>query len=117
VHDVFNSLDVGKKSGLTKAETVDRAAYPKGDLLLMLRQSQVKALRVLDRFDVRRWEQPAPDVVPDTLPTCGAIWEHLSVHTYWHLGELSGCLRRFHGTYTMNSVLHYFFAGVDGRGG
>jgi hypothetical protein len=117
VHDVFNSLDIGKKSGITKAETVDRTAYPKGDLLLMLRQSQVKALRVLDRFDVRRWESPAPEVVPDTLPTCGAIWEHLSVHTYWHLGELSGCLRRFHGTYTMNSVLHYFFAGVDGRGG
>ncbi len=115
VHDVFNSLDLGPKSPRTKAESVDRTVYTKSSLLLMLREAQVKALGVLDRFDVSRWEMPAPPRVPDSLPTCGSIWEHLGVHTYWHLGELSGCTRRFHGTYTVNTVLHYFY--VAGEGG
>jgi hypothetical protein len=37
------------------------------------------------------------------------VWEHLSVHTYWHLGELTGLLSRFHGTYTLNTLPHYFY--------
>jgi hypothetical protein len=50
--------------------------------------------------------------VPDTLMTCGAVWEHLAVHTYWHLGELTASLPRFHGTYTLNTVPHYFYTPV-----
>lgn len=116
-HDIFNSLDIGEKSGLSKAELVDPQRFSKASILLMMRQAQVKALRVLDRFDVSRWEEGSPEEVPETLPTCGSIWEHLSVHTYWHLGEFSGSIPRFHGTYTVNTVLHYFFPGIDGRGG
>ncbi|HVU05883.1 MAG TPA: DinB family protein [Polyangiaceae bacterium] len=108
MHDVFNSLDIGRKSG-TKADAVDRAVYPKAELLLLFRQSQVRALQLLDVFDVGLWDVATPRQVPETLPTWGAIWQALGVHCSWHLGELSGAIERFHGTYTLNSVVHYFY--------
>jgi hypothetical protein len=112
LHSVFNSLEIAAPSGMTKAETVDPKRYPKGQLFLLLRQAQVKALEVLDGFDAERWNAPVPRGVPDTLMTCGAVWEHLAVHTYWHLGELTASLPRFHGTYTLNTVPHYFYTPV-----
>ncbi len=111
VHSVFNSLEIGKKTG-TKAELVDRSVFPKADILLLFRQSQVRALDVLRDFDLAMWDVPTPDSVPDTLPTYGSIWQALGVHTFWHLGELSGCIARFHGTYTLNTVIHYFYTGA-----
>jgi hypothetical protein len=80
---------------------------------LMKRQTQVRLLKVLDVFDVHRWDDPSPDRVADTLPTYASMWEHLAVHTYWHLGELSSAVERFYGTYTMNSMLHYFAWGEN----
>lgn len=108
VHKVFNSLDIGAKDG-TKAESVDPRAYSKTDIVQFFRQAQVEALATLDTFDEALWECAPPDYVPDSLPTYGAIWEAMGVHTYWHLGELCGAHPQFHGTYTLNSVLHYFY--------
>ncbi len=113
VHEVFNSLEFGAKKHSTKAEGVDPECYPMRDILLMMRQTQVRLLKILDIFDVERWDDPAPDRVADTLPTYGAMWEHLAVHTYWHLGELSSAVERFFGTYSMNSMLHYFAWGKN----
>ncbi len=110
VHAVFNSLEIGKKT-LSKAELVDPTMFPQADILLLFRQSQVRALDVLRDFDLALWDAPTPESVPDTLPTYGAIWQALGVHTFWHLGELSGCIPRFHGTYTLNTVIHYFYTG------
>ena len=115
-HDVFNSLDIGKKT-VTKAESVDRSALPKSDVMLLFRHAQVRALQVLQTFDAGRWEHCTPDHAPDTLPTYGAIWQALGVHTFWHLGELSGCIPRFHGTYTLNTVVHYFYTPPTSRSG
>lgn len=107
-HDVFNSLQIGK-SAKSKAEATDCGEFSKTDIILMFRQAQVRALEVLERFDVSLWDAPTPRTVPETLPTYGAIWESLGVHTFWHLGELSGSIPRFHGTYTLNTVVHYFY--------
>jgi hypothetical protein len=112
-HGVFNALDVGEQKSTSKAEGVDPERYTKRHLFAMMRQTQVRLLKILDVFDVRRWDAPAPDRVADTLPTCGSMWEHLAVHTYWHLGELSSSVERFYGTYTMNSMLHYFAWGEN----
>lgn len=112
-HEVFNSLEIGPKKLTTKAAGVDPQRYSKADILLMMRQTQVRLLKLLDVFDVARWDEPAPDRVADTLPTYGAVWEHLAVHTYWHLGELSSAVERFYGTYSMNSMLHYFAWGEN----
>lgn len=115
VHAVFNPLEIAKKTG-TKAEQVDARAFPKADILLLFRQSQVRALHVLRDFDARRWEEPTPNTVPETLPTYGAIWQALGVHTFWHLGELCGCIPKFHGTYTLNTVVHYFYTPSESSG-
>jgi DinB family protein len=112
-HAVFNALDLGVKKLLSKAEGVCQKDYPKSRLLLMMRQTQVRLLKLLDAFDVQRWDEPAPDRLADTLPTYGSVWEHLAVHTYWHLGELSNAVPRFHGTYSMNTMLHYFTWGEN----
>ncbi len=112
-HEVFNGLDVGDAAPGPKAVRVDPNLYPKARILSMMRRSQIRLLKVLDVFDVRRWDDPAPDRLADTFQTCGAIWEHLAVHTYWHLGELSSAVERFHGTYTLNSMLHYFVWGEN----
>lgn len=108
IHKVFNSLDIGAK-GPEKWETVDPQLHPKAEIMLRFRQSQIRLLQILADFDLSLWNQMPPSHVPDTLPTYGAIWEALGVHTYWHLGELSGSHDRFFGTYTLNSVLHYFY--------
>lgn len=113
VHSVFNALDIGPSRLASKAEGVNPEDYPKSDILLMMRQTQVRLLKLIDIFDVARWDEPAPDRVADTLPTYGAMWEHLAVHTYWHLGELSSAVERFYGTYSMNSMLHYFAWGEN----
>jgi hypothetical protein len=107
-HDVFNSLDIGNKGG-AKADTVDRTLHPKGELLVQFRQTQVRALDLLDAFEVSLWTTATPRTVPETLPTWGSIWESLGVHCFWHLGELSGSIERFYGTYTLNTVVHYFY--------
>jgi hypothetical protein len=117
-HDIFNSLEIEKKNkGVTKAESVDPKVLPKGDVMLLFRKAQVHALEVLRDFDTRLWERPTPNHVPDTLPTWGAIWQSLGVHPFWHLGELCGCIPRFHGTYTLNTVTHYFYTSADQRSG
>jgi hypothetical protein len=108
-HRIFNNLAILPPTGVSKAASVDPGRYPKQTLLYLLRQGQTKALRALDAFDPARWDAPPPPCAPDTLQSCGAVWEHLSVHTYWHLGELTGLLSRFHGTYTLNTLPHYFY--------
>ena len=112
-HQVFNSLDISEKGHTTKAALVDPKAYSKQAIFLMFRQAQVRVFATLAAFDVSRWRERPPFPIPDdTLPTMGSIWENLAVHTYWHMGELSGVLSRFHGTYSLNTLLHYFYDGV-----
>jgi len=107
-HSAFNDLDIGERKFATKAEGVDRQLFPKSRIITMMRQSQVRLLKVLDAFDVTLWNEPGPDRFADSLQTYGAVWEHLAVHTYWHLGELSSAVERFYGTLSMNCMLHYF---------
>jgi hypothetical protein len=116
-HDIFNSLHIEKKKDITKAESVDPKVLSKADILLLFRKSQVHALEVLREFDMLQWDRPTPYNVPDTLPTWGDIWQSLGVHPFWHLGELAGCIPRFHGTYTLNTVTHYFYTANDQRSG
>lgn len=116
-HEVFNSLQIDKQKDLSKAESVDAKLWPKGEILLLFRKSQVHALAVLRAFDMRLWDRTTPHNVPDTLPTWGDIWRSLGVHPFWHLGELAGCIPRFHGTYTLNTVTHYFYTAADQRSG
>lgn len=108
-HKIFNNLEIAEPSGISKGASVDRQVRTKRKLLLHLRQTQVKALQVLEDFDPSSWESPIPSGLPDTLMTCGAVWEHLAVHTYWHLGELGALMPRFYGTYTLNTLPHYFY--------
>lgn len=108
IHGVFNALDFDVDPD-PKWTVVDPEAYSKAEILFLFRKAQVHALDVLEDFDTSRWDISCEPHIPDTLPTYGAIWESLGVHTYWHLGELAGTVPRFHGTYTLNSVLHYFF--------
>jgi hypothetical protein len=107
-HSTFNDLEIGERKFATKAEAVDRQQFPKSRIISMMRLAQVRLLKVLDAFDVSNWNEPGPDRFADTLPTYGAVWEHLAVHTYWHLGELSSAVERFYGTLSMNCMLHYF---------
>lgn len=108
VHKIFNGLDIGAKEG-TKTKFIDSQAFSKKDIVHFFRQAHVEALATLDTFDESLWESAPPDYVPDSLPTYGAIWETMGVHIYWHLGELCGAHPQFHGTYTLNAVLHYFY--------
>lgn len=105
-HRVFNDTDIAV-AGPGKTETAE--AWSKMDLFLKFQQAMIKALRVLAAFDISQWDTPAPPGTPRSLATGGAIWEHLSVHTYWHLGELAGSMPRFAGTYTLNPVKHYLY--------
>jgi DinB superfamily len=107
-HAAFNDLDIGERKVANKAAGVDRQQFAKPSIIRMMRQSQIRLLKVLDVFDVKLWDAPGPDRFADTLPTYGAVWEHLAVHTYWHLGELSSAVERFYGTLSMNCMLHYF---------
>jgi hypothetical protein len=110
MHDVFNRLDLGtdEPNPPSKAESVDRKTWGRKLLITRLREAQVRVLTILDSFDSSRWYERSPASAPDTLPTLGDIWESLCVHTFWHLGEISGAHPRFKGTYTLNTVLHYF---------
>jgi hypothetical protein len=109
-HAVFNETDVTAAGPVSKAASVNREYYSKAYLLLRFQQAMVKAVRVLRfGFDTGQWDAPAPSGVPVSLLTGGAVWEHLAVHVYWHLGELAGSMPRFKGTYTLNIVPHYFY--------
>jgi DinB family protein len=107
-HLVFNDLGLNESKLRSKAEMVERHEFNKSRILTMMRKSQIRLLKVLDAFDVAEWDAPGPDRFADTLPTYGAVWEHLAVHTYWHLGELSSAVPRFYGTLSMNCMMHYF---------
>lgn len=117
MHDVFNRLDLGESfddnddagDQACKAERIDRTFFSRPRLMGAFRQAQVRNLELLQDFDPARWTDPSPPTAPDSLPTLGAIWESLAVHTFWHLGELSGSHPRFRNTYTLNTVLHYFY--------
>ncbi len=108
MHGVFNSLEIERPTK-TKAASVDRVAMPKPDIMLLFRNTQVRTLKLLDEFDVALWESRTPPHAPETLPTYGAIWQNLGVHTFWHLGELCGALPRFHNTHSLNTLAHYFY--------
>jgi hypothetical protein len=112
-HTAFNDLEIGDRKFATRADAVDPQLFSKSKIITMMRQAQVRLLKVLDVFDVRRWDDPSPDRIADSLPTMGSLWEHMAVHTYWHLGELSSAVERFYGTHTMNSMLHYFAWGEN----
>ncbi len=112
-HEVFNTTAVTDSNGATKASLVNPAVWSASRISLFFRQAQVRAFATLEAFDVARWGERPPRKIPDdSLPTLGAIWENLAVHTYWHMGELAGSLPRFHGTTSMNTLLHYFYDGV-----
>jgi hypothetical protein len=109
VHQVFNETNLAEPSAVSKAASVDRETFPKVVLLRVFCQTVTKALRVLDEFDLSQWDAPAPAGVPVSLLTGGAVWEHLAVHVYWHLGELAGSMPRFDGTYTLNILPHHLY--------
>jgi hypothetical protein len=109
VHDTFNSLDVKAPGGPNKAEIVRASGYSKADIQYLLRTAQIQALKLLDACKEHEWAGAPVAPHPDNLHTVGEIWEHLAVHTYWHMGELCGTFPRFHGTYTLNMLPHYFF--------
>jgi hypothetical protein len=108
MHNIFNSLEIEHPTQ-TKAATVDRAALPKVDVLLLFRNTQIRTLKLLNDFDAKLWESRTPRHAPESLATYGKIWENLGVHTFWHLGELCGALPRFHGTHSLNTLAHYFY--------
>jgi hypothetical protein len=108
-HQVFNDTAVTEASGISKAASVNPDAYPKAVLFLRLREAVTKALRVLNAFEISRWDAPGPPGVPASLLTGGAVWEILAAHIYWHCGELAGSMPRFFGTYTLNTLPHYFY--------
>ncbi len=108
-HQVFNDTAVTGPGSVSKAASVDPRCYPKDALLLRFREAMVKALRTLGEFGPARWDAPPPSVVPVSLLTGGAVWEHLAVHIYWHLGELAGSMPRFFGTYTLNILPHHLY--------
>lgn len=112
LHAMFNPLTLCE-SALSKAARVDQDWATKPKLILAFRTAQVRVLRALAAFDISRWGQPTGPELPDSLPLWGSVWESLGVHTYWHLGELAGCIPSFHGTYTLNTVQHYFFIPED----
>jgi len=109
VHSVFNSLDVKPAGGPSKAEVVANSGYRKSEIQFMMRTSQIQALKLLGMCTEQGWDAAPPGPHPDNLHTVGEIWEHLAVHTYWHMGELCGTFPRFHGTYTLNMLPHYFY--------
>lgn len=108
-HQVFNETALTGPCPVSKAASVDRETFSKEVLLQMYCQATEKALRELSMFDVSRWDDPSPPVVPVTMLTRGAVWEHLAAHGYWHLGELAGSMPVFAGTYTMNITSHHLY--------
>lgn len=116
-HRVFNDTTAAQAQpaevpeGMKTASKAREAVfYPKADLLQRFEQAVTKALRVLTGFDIAQWDAPGPPGTPRSLATGGAVWEHLAVHIYWHCGELAGSMERFHGTYTLNPMSHYFYS-------
>jgi hypothetical protein len=106
-HQVFNDTGVTAARPVSRAE--ENSKYSKENLLFSFRQGVTKALRTLEVFDAGQWDAPAPPHAPASLLTGGSVWEHLAVHVYWHCGELAGSMPRFYGTYTLNTVPHYFY--------
>ncbi|HTV18013.1 MAG TPA: hypothetical protein VMG12_05065, partial [Polyangiaceae bacterium] len=47
-HAAFNDLSMGERKLATKADGVDRLDFPKARILSMMRQAQVRLLKVLD---------------------------------------------------------------------
>lgn len=110
VHGTFNNLDLrAPGESASKADVVRGSGYGKSDIQFMLRTTQIQGLKLLDTCTVSGWDAAPRGRHPDNLRTVGEIWEHLAVHTYWHMGELCGTFPRFHGTYTLNMLPHYFF--------
>lgn len=109
VHGTFNSLDVKAPGGPSKADIVRESSYGRGDIVLTYRKAQIDALKLLATCSEQVWTMKPRGAHPDNLHTVGEIWEHLAVHTYWHMGELCGTFERFHGTYTLNMLPHYFY--------
>jgi hypothetical protein len=109
VHQVFNETDLTEPGSVSKAASVGRDTFPKTALMQMFCQSVTKAQRTLNAFDAGRWDAPPPHGVPVSLLTSGAVWEHLAVHVYWHLGELAGSMPRFARTYTLNILPHHLY--------
>ena len=109
VHNTFNSLELKPAGGPSKADSVQKSSYRKADIMFLLRSAQINALKVLETCREQDWVAAPPGAHRDNLHTVGEIWEHLAVHTYWHMGELCGTFPRFHGTYTLNMLPHYFY--------
>jgi hypothetical protein len=109
IHGTFNSLEIRAPGGPSKAEVVRNAGHSKPEIQHLLRVAQVNALKLLDTCSLADWDAAPAKHHPDNLHTIGEIWEHLAIHTYWHMGELCGTFPRFHGTYTLNMLPHYFF--------
>jgi hypothetical protein len=105
-HQVFNET-AATGTDIASRVALARESYPKADLLPRFCQAMIKAMRALDAFDLAQWDAPAPPGAPVSLLTGGAVWEHLAVHAYWHLGELAGSMPRFAGTYTLNILPHH----------
>jgi hypothetical protein len=69
----------------------DASKYPAPtEVQDLLAGTQERTLAALATFDAARWDDPAPEGVPqEFFPTLGSLWEMLAVHTFWHFGQLT----------------------------
>jgi hypothetical protein len=54
--------------------------------------TQADVIHALHNFNEDHWNHSTPSGC--RFPTYGSLWEHLAVHTFWHLGELSATIPR-----------------------
>jgi hypothetical protein len=55
-------------------------------------KTQTDLIHALHDFNENDWNQSTPSGC--RFPTYGTLWEHLAVHNFWHLGELSATTPR-----------------------
>ena len=58
----------------------------------MFRNARDHTVEILNAFDDRKWDDPAPEGVPRELfPTMGAVWGMQATHQFWHIGHITAC--------------------------
>ncbi|UCE59984.1 MAG: DinB family protein [Phycisphaerales bacterium] len=71
----------------------DASKYPsRKELDDMLLTACAHTLEALQTFDEGKWENPAPEGLPqEVFPSLGAVWGLLATHSWWHIGQLTTC--------------------------
>lgn len=58
------------------------------DILNFFRFHRARVIEALQKTDITRWDDPAPDGLPLMFSTLGSAWGILGTHQYWHLGQI-----------------------------